>query len=284
VRELLTPRQVALAIGVSEASLKRWCDKGLLPAIRTAGGHRRLPLNGVLDFLRRSGRRVVRPQVLGLPSPTGKGEANLDRGRARVRSALESGDEEQVLRLAHDLYLAGHRICDICDRVLAGAFHDLGQRWEHGDIEVYQERRGVEITRRVLHRLRMALPDVPDSAPLAFGGTLAGDPYTLASSMAEIVLREAGWRAESYGSGHPAATLRAALNDLRPRLFWLSISTIPSVEEFLLEYSSLYETAVSLGIPIAVGGRGLGEELRREMQYSAYCDTLRHLVSFARTL
>jgi predicted site-specific integrase-resolvase len=30
-RGLLTPKQVARAIGVSESSLKRWCDKGVLP-------------------------------------------------------------------------------------------------------------------------------------------------------------------------------------------------------------------------------------------------------------
>ena len=52
--QLLSPKQVARALGVSESSLKRWCDKGLIPTERTAGGHRRLPLAGVLDFLVRS--------------------------------------------------------------------------------------------------------------------------------------------------------------------------------------------------------------------------------------
>ena len=35
--EDLSPKQVALALGVSEASLKRWCDKGFLDSTRTAG-------------------------------------------------------------------------------------------------------------------------------------------------------------------------------------------------------------------------------------------------------
>src|SRR5512147_382375 len=117
--DLLTPKQVARSIGVSEASLKRWCDKGTVPSIRTAGGHRRLPINGVVQFLRQTGYPLVRPEVLGLPSITGRGKETLERTRSRMRPALEAGDEQQVAQLVFDLYLAGHTACDICDQVIA---------------------------------------------------------------------------------------------------------------------------------------------------------------------
>ena len=54
MRELLTPKQVARAINVSESSVKRWCDKGVIPTQYTAGGHRRIPLSGLMEFLRSS--------------------------------------------------------------------------------------------------------------------------------------------------------------------------------------------------------------------------------------
>ncbi|HOW18813.1 MAG TPA: helix-turn-helix domain-containing protein, partial [Phycisphaerae bacterium] len=123
MRDLLTPRQVARSIGVSEASLKRWCDKGAIPSIRTAGGHRRLPISGVVQFLRRTGYPVVQPEVLGLPSTTGRGKETIERARLQMRLALETGDEQQVARLVFDLYLAGHSACDVCDQVIAPAFH-----------------------------------------------------------------------------------------------------------------------------------------------------------------
>lgn len=75
MRDRLTPNQVANAFGVSEASVKRWCDKGLMPTYRTAGGHRRLPVAGVVDFLRKRGLELVNPEVLGLPLPPAKGMA-----------------------------------------------------------------------------------------------------------------------------------------------------------------------------------------------------------------
>ncbi len=87
----LTPRQVARAMGVSEASLKRWCDRDLIPSVRTAGGHRRLELGGVLQYLRESGRPLPAPEVLGLPSAVGKGSQVMAKavrrgdGRSRDR-------------------------------------------------------------------------------------------------------------------------------------------------------------------------------------------------------
>lgn len=284
MKELLTPKQVARSIGVSEASLKRWCDKGTVPSIRTAGGHRRLPINGVMQFIRQTGHPIVRPEVLGLPSTTGHGPATLERARVQLRPALEAGDEQQVGRLVFDQYLAGHTACDVCDQVIAPALHDIGARWAHGTLEVYEERRGCEICARVLYQLEKLLPSVPDSAPRAIGAAIEGDPYTMPTLMAEIALREAGWKADSYGVGLPFATLGAAICDVRPGLFWLSVSTIGSVPDFLAGYSILYETALECGVPVVVGGRALTVEIRKAIQYSAYGDTLRHMVSFARTL
>lgn len=284
MKKLVTPKQVAQAINVSESSLKRWCDRGLLTTVRTAGGHRRLALDDVVRFLRESGHPVVRPELLGLPSTVGQGATVVARARDQVRDALLAGDEDQCRRIVFDLYLSGQSAGEICDRVLAAAFHDIGDRWQCGEILVYRERRGCEIALKALYDLRQAISTPPADAPVAIGGTLEHDPYRLPTTMIEIALREAGWRATSYGTLLPAATLGEAVRENRPRLLWVSVSAIESVPLFLEEYARLFETAAELGTAVAVGGRGLTQEIRQQMTYSAYCDTLRHLVAFIATL
>lgn len=284
MQELFSPKQVARAIGVSEASLKRWCDKGLLPATRTAGGHRRLTLAAVVQFLRATGQELVQPEVLGLPLATGLGRPALNRTLAQTVEALAAGDEAALRHLTFNLYLAQHSVRDICDRVLAAAFHEIGHRWESGRIEVYRERRACEICARVLFDLRTVLPPVPESAPRAVGGTVAGDPYQLPTTMVEIVLREAGWHAQSFGVGMPFDTLCAAVREVRPRLFWLSVSTIESPADFLGHYADLHAAAAAAGVPLVVGGRALTAAIRRRMHYAAFCDHLGHLASLAATL
>lgn len=284
MKQLLTPRQIARAIGVSEASLKRWCDKGLLPATRTAGGHRRLEIASVVEFLRKTGREPVRPEVLGLPPATGKGKPAIGRAVGQAVEALIAGDEERLRRLVYNLYLARHPVRDICDQVLAAAFHGIGHQWKGGRIEVYRERRACEMCARVLHELRFALTPIAENAPRAIGGTADDDPYQLPTAMVELALREAGWLAQSFGAGVPFAALCAAVREVQPRLFWLSVSSIASLADFLAGYAELHHVAATAGVPVVVGGRALTAEVRRQMRYAAYCDHLGHLAAFAATL
>ncbi|MEM9791075.1 MAG: MerR family DNA-binding transcriptional regulator [Planctomycetota bacterium] len=67
MRNVLSPKEVALAIGVSESSLKRWADAGRIRVRRTAGGHRRIAIQEAIRFARYYGFPVVRPDILYLP-------------------------------------------------------------------------------------------------------------------------------------------------------------------------------------------------------------------------
>jgi len=283
VKDLVTPRQVAQAIDVSESSLKRWCDQGLIPTVRTAGGHRRMPVNGVLTFLRNSGYQLINPEVLGLPAATQGGrERKLQAERERLVDALVQGDEQVCVEIVMNLYLAGHKMSTICDEVLASVFDEICSKSTSGKFSVYQERRSCELSHRLMHEVRRGLPEMLVDAPIAIGGTVEGDPSTQASSMTELVLRENGWRACSLGSMLPFLSLRQALCDMRPKLCWLTFSIIRNVDEFLHEFSRVSELTRENHIALVVSGKALSEEIRRRMQYSCFCDTYAHLETFAR--
>ena len=135
----------------------------------------------------------------------------------------------------------------------------------------------------MLHELRSLLPLPPPEAPLAMGGAASGDQYCLGTTMAELVLRDVTWNANSIGNNLPFATLAAAIRELRPKLFWLSCSHIVHESEFLRGYRELYEE-FGMDVAFVVGGRMLTEEIRQQMKYAAFCDNLQHLEAFARSL
>lgn len=281
----LTPKQVARAIGVSDASLKRWCDQGRLEYVRTAGGHRRLPLSGVVQFLRMEGHALVRPEILGLPPTTGHGKTVSNRAAHQLRDALAAGDEQQFLRIIFDLYVAGQAVAELADNVIAPAFREVGEMWHHGQLEVYQERRGCEMCQRALHRLEAMIDPPADGAPLAIGGAPEGDPYTLPSLLTELTLRDAGWRTAGFGANVPIPSVAAALEQQKPRLIWLSLSTQPAGgSSFVEAFNGLYRLAEQRGVALVVGGRFLNDELRAQLRFTNYSQTLVHLTGFAKTL
>jgi excisionase family DNA binding protein len=280
----ITTRQAAQALGVSEASLKRWCDQGLLPALRTPGGHRRLPLSGVVQFMRERQMGSAQPRVLGLPGCLRSESRSASALSAAMQDALEAGDECEVRRLLFGLFLAGSEISELLDSLIVPSFRAMGDKWSHGDLAVYEERRAVELCTRLLHQLQALLPAPTAGAPRAIGGTLTGDPYSLPTTMMETALWEAGWRSQSYGCGLTAATLVEALCDIHPKLLWISASYFDAEEQFLADYATVYDAANELGVAVLVGGRMLTARLRERMQYSAYGDNLRHAVAFARVI
>jgi excisionase family DNA binding protein len=279
----LSPRQAAQAMGVSESSVKRWCDQGVIPTVRTAGGHRRIPLSAMLGFLRTGSQELVQPELLGLPEATGQRHWTLAAAAGAFREALVAGDETQCRQIALDLYLSGHRVSEIGDRIVAATFHEIGDLWACGDVEVYQERRGCEICMRLMHELSSVIPPAPPSAPLAIGGTPEQDHYSLPTAIIEIVLREAGWKAVSLGTCLPFGTMSAAIRAYQPRLFWLSVSHIQDPDYFLDSYHALPEAA-GREVFLVLGGRALDSSIRPKLQFTAYCDDLAHLESLATSL
>lgn len=278
----ISPKQVARALAVSESSVKRWCDKGVIATEYTAGGHRRVSLASLMQFLTDTNHKLVNPEVLGLPASSGSGDFVSDRAVDQLTDALLSGDTERCRQIAVDLYLAEFTLSRICDEVFAQAFVRIGDAWSCGDAAVFQERHGCHILLGILQELLSYLPTAPSGAPLAIGGTPAGDHYSLGTSMAELVLRDCRWRATSLGTNLPLETLDHAIRSRRPKLLWLSCSHLEDEDQFLQDYTELHDEHGE-STAFVVGGRALHEGLRQQMKYSAYCDNMRHLESFART-
>lgn len=280
----LSPKQVALALGVSEASLKRWCDSGMLSSTRTPGGHRRIARDSVMKFLRDRDLPAVRPELLGLPTATGHGACTTARVLEEVQAALEAGSEARLRLALFSFYLAQHSVNEICDTLLAPAFYRIGTNWEHGKTEIFQERRACQVCTRVLNDLRTRLPALPPAAPIAIGGSLQNDPFALAPCMAELVLRETGWDAENLGVNIPADSFCAAIRTHRPRLVWISVGFIADQASFISGMATLFATLRKHGGALALGGRGVSPEVRNSVPYSAYCESFRDLASFAEAL
>ena len=283
MRELLTPKQVARAINVSESSIKRWCDNGVIETQYTTGGHRRITMAGVMEFVRSGKYQLLHPEALGLPTTSGKTSRVVSRAQEQLVEALIAGDDGSCRQIAIDLYLAEHSISVICDDVIAAAFLEIGLRWSHGEVEVYQERLGCEITLRMLHELRLLLPSPPQNAPLAIGAAPSGDQYILGTTMAELVLRDSKWNAVSLGDNLPFETLAAAIREQRPKLFWLSCSHIAEENYFIEGYRQLHDE-FGMDVVFVVGGFALKEDVRNQMKFASYCENMQRLESFAQSL
>ena len=279
----ISPKQAARALGVSESSLKRWCDRGLLKTARTAGGHRQLTTAEVLSFAKSHQYSLQYPEILGLPAVAPQSGLALRRAVDLLTDALLAGDETQARRIVFDLYLGKHKLSAILDQVIAPALKAIGNQWECHQAEIYQERRGCQIASRILLEL-CQLQLTPKSRFKAIGGTFEGDHYQIPTLMVELILRESSWQATSLGTGIPVTSFLKAIEQTKPQIFWLSVSFISDPVAFLKDFVKLSDACLQSGVALVVGGRELTPELRQKMTYSTFCDTMQQLEMLSQTL
>ena len=253
--EHLTPKDLAAAIGTSESSVRRWLDAGDVKVIRTAGGHRRIPLPEAMRFIRETGASVVRPEILGLKGVRNRLTAlRQAAGSDELFEALREGRADVARGLLTSWYLAGRSPAEIFDKPVRIAMARIGEIWKHRPVGILQEHHGTQACVEAIIQLRDLLPPPPAAAPVAVGGAPEGDFYAIPTLMAATILRAAGYRSTNYGPNTPLLLLADAACEQRARMVWVSI-TADLNRPLGSELESLARALVDRGIELVIGGR-----------------------------
>ncbi len=255
MKSSLSPKDLAHAIGVSESSLKRWVDQGLISAARTSGGHRRIPRSAGLAFVRRYGYPVLRPDLVGLDELAGVSPMAAE-GRSPLETALIRGRAEEAQRLVVGRFVQGMPVATLIDVDLGPAMRSIGELWHHGEAGIFVEHRGVDICTHILDRLRDLLPPPDPGAPVALGGAPESDPYTLPTLMAATVLAAEGWRPVNLGAFVPEGALARAAHEEKPELVWLALGAAPDTPSLERQTRAWLDALEIAGVdcPLLAGG------------------------------
>lgn len=279
---LLSPRDLAAAIGVSESSLKRWIDDGVVKATRTAGGHRRIPLRDALAYIRQTGAVVVQPEALGLADLAGPAAA----GRADqfLINAILGGDLAAARGALASRYVAGEPVAPLLDGAVAAAMRQVGDAWRRGPEGVYTEHRATDTCIHSLNFLRSLLPAPRETAPLAIGCSLEGDIYQIPSLMAAIVLAAAGWREINLGANLPVEALAAAVQEQQPAVIWLSFTSAEAVRSGLRDLPVIAKMAARIDAQVIIGGQAINPGAAGERTNVHQLASMEALAGFANGL
>ncbi len=237
MKDVLRTFEAARVAGIAPSSIKRWADQGLLPCLRTAGGHRRYDRLALERFL--------------LSQPTAKGSsfvtAWLDRLVGARRHEVEAALLEARARLG-----AWYLVADELGPVVT----ELGQSWEAGNVTIAQEHLAADCLVRSVARVAEALPGRPNG-PRCLLACAEGDEHTIALSFLEVCLRELGWVPLWLGGRTPTAEVIRIVRNDGAQLVALSASLASSDPKALADIAEQVGAACQEnGCSLVLGGSG----------------------------
>ena len=279
----LTTKDVAKLLRVSEATVKRWADTGLLQSEKTVGGHRRFRLNAIAHLRRELGigpgadtssRKTMQNRgIVTLPEPV------------QFADTLLRADENEAGAVLVQAYLSGASLTTLFDETITLAMHHIGELWFKGSITVADEHLATRVVFSALQTLSAATMPVEPTGLKAICCGIEGDLHELPVQLARIVLESEGWEAQSLGPNTPLFALSEMVARQRPQLVSISARSISDLVRATAEYGQLRKVTAKLGLSVVIGGEGFRDPVFRERFPSEfYAQNFAGFAKFIRTL
>jgi MerR family transcriptional regulator, light-induced transcriptional regulator len=240
--------------GVSPELLRAWERRyGLLRPDRSVGGLR-LYSAGDLERVRLMQHHMTQGlaarEAAALAAQTGVAATAFDAraARAALHRTLEAFDEPGGQAVLDDL-LAVATVDALLSEVVVPYLHDIGERWERGEVSVAQEHFASSLLRGRL--LGLARGWGRGSGRRALLACPSGEQHDLGLIAFGLALRERGWRIDYLGTDTPIDSIAEAVATVEPALLVVSAVSSALLEPLAPQLAELAKTC-----QVAVAGAG----------------------------
>jgi excisionase family DNA binding protein len=282
----LTTREVARLCRVSDATVKRWEDGGLLKSERTSGGHRRFRAEEIARFQREKGLGLKRchGDTSVVTATTRRRDSRIFSGSTLFHLFM-CGCEEEAANLLIGEYLHGKSLAEIFDDSVCPAMRQIGELWSEGEITVTEEHLATRAACNAVHKLRNALPVPEISGELAMCCAAEGDFHELPTFLVQIIFENEGWEVMNFGANTPLYCLAEEALQHAPKAICIAATIISDIERLSRDYKNFTAQTEELGISIILGGRAFSDnQTRRRFCAGRFAQSFAELAEFARNL
>jgi excisionase family DNA binding protein len=228
--EFISTQEVAGLFRVTETTVKRWADEGIIPCVKSPGGHRKFRLPDVIGFAEKQGYPVS-----GTLEPP-LSEAQMD----QVRFAIHSQNYHTLAEVLFEealqadpgglyqllLYISKHnvKLSTIADEVLRPPMVRIGELWKAGKLRIDQEHRASAAVTGAMIRLAPELHRKDPNGMLAVCACLEGERHEIGLRGMAFALEAEGWTVHYLGADTPYRTVAQYVGKAKPQLLAVSFA------------------------------------------------------------
>ncbi len=262
----LTTKEVARLCRVSDATVKRWEEAGLLRSERTSGGHRRFRAEEVARFQRETGLGLK--QQHGEDSAVGSAASRRRSKKSHSTSSLfhslVAGREDEASNIIINSCLRGVPLTQVFDELITEAMTRIGDLWYAGELTIAQEHLATRTILNAIQKLRGVIPVPQPNGMLAMCCGFEGDYHELAIQLAQMTLESCGWEVVNFGPNTPLYALETEVLQHSPEIVCISSTIIGDLERTSRDYREFLAKIERLGVAVVLGGRVFQDERIRQ--------------------
>lgn len=261
----LTTKQVARLCRVSDATVKRWEDAGLITSERTTGGHRRFRAEEIARFQKDKQLGIRRkPGDESVVTAPLRRKADELLSKSDLFHSMIAGREEEVAEILIARFLGGSPLPEIFDEAVSPTMTEIGELWFKGEVSVTQEHLATRSVMCALHKLRNVVPvtEACDKVAMCFGAE--GDLHELPTHLIQMTFEIEGWNVVNFGANTPMFAIIGEIEHYGPEFLCISCTVMNDVERLADDYSRLRKEIQRLNIPVLLGGRAFENKLVRD--------------------
>lgn len=172
------------------------------------------------------------------------------------------GEHRQTVRIVRELGEAGNSIESIIQDLLVPSQHEIGRRWQQGEVSVVDEHISTVTVDAALSELSVLRDFVPNGISTLMV-CAEGDWHAIAARLCAELLRAQGIEVLFLGGSTPADHVARTVERHRPDAVLISC-TIPM---FYKGVARIADAIHQCGVPVVAGGRALrgGPDVARQL-------------------
>jgi excisionase family DNA binding protein len=215
--KLLSSRDAAGYLGVSESSIKRWVDSGAIRAFKTSGGHRKIAYEDLFEFVQQKDPEKFRSTTAFTNS------LSIEEIREKFKCAMQAGNIFQMVEMIRTYFLQLGGLPGAIDKVIYPAYLSLRAKCVHPSEECLVLHRALDQIRKVLSfaKSKLVLPSENLKARKVLLLDIGYEIDALPTYLAEYCLPPGG-QVVQLGYNVPLAVLKGALQLEKPDCIWVS--------------------------------------------------------------
>jgi excisionase family DNA binding protein len=253
---LLSSKKASSYLKVSQATINKWADTGIINSFKTPGGHRRFLIEDLKNHHRfhSEGSSELTPTIYKTEIQNCIVRRDYKSISKYFEKYILKGNADNSYNLIFTLYMKNYSLEEIFDKIIKESMINIGKKWKRRSLGIEEEHIASNTVLTSLYRLDKVIKKKEHIGKTVICAGLENEFHEIGLLCVRIVLEASGWEVIYPGTNLPFNSIIKLTKKYKPDLLCISVTYMPDIDRITKSVKELEKLSVTQGFKILIGG------------------------------